>query len=65
MPVCPACHLVKMMWWTKPRSTSNKIVQVEQFLYQFSYPGSPDYISLRCLDCLDKEYLRRLQSYWE
>lgn len=56
MKHCPVCKMRRTIQTQKVYGGA--IVTVDDYLYQYSYPGEPGYISPRCAICLDKAMKR-------
>ena len=54
---CPVCGQTKMM--KTQLVYGGPLVEVEQPLYQISYPGEKEYLTPRCIDCYDKVIAKR------
>lgn len=55
--LCPVCKIRRTM--REQKVYGGPLVTVDALLYQYSYPGQPDYISQRCLFCFDKAMKKR------
>ncbi len=59
---CPVCKRPTGQY-IEPAIEPGTIVQRDYPLYQFSYPGQPEYLPPRCLTCYEKVEARRKKKY--
>jgi hypothetical protein len=52
--MCPVCKIFNRIQQLIAIGDDLILMWVPQPLYQFSYPGEPEYISARCERCYDK-----------
>ena len=60
---CPVCHKTTGFYQEEIDVLPGTVVTLPYPLYQYSYPGQPDYLPPRCLTCYDKVEARRKKKY--
>lgn len=55
---CPVCKLSTGFYYCESVYDKDLKIRLPNYLYQKSYEGSEEYISLRCLTCFNKKVKR-------